>query len=122
MPILRLVPVALALIVLAAHFYRAMQFPLAALAVGAVVLLFVPRAWAARVLQAALVLGAIEWLRTLAALVAWRQSEGAPYLRLAAILGAVAVLTALCALVFRARSVRARFRLARRDRSEPQSQ
>jgi hypothetical protein len=115
MTALRLAPVALALAVLAAHFYRAAMFPFSALAIGAIALLWVPRAWAARTLQVLLVAGALEWLRTLAALVALRQSEGAPYLRLGAILGAVALLTALSALAFRARSVRARFRLGQAE-------
>lgn len=61
-------------------------------------------------MQAILVLGAIEWLRTLAALVAMRQSIGMPYARLAWILGAVALATAVCALVFEHRLMRERFR------------
>jgi len=106
---LRLAPVALAAALLAAHFYRAGALvPLfATLVAGA--MLFVRRPWAARGLQAGLVLGALEWLRTLALLVQARQATGQPYLRLALILGAVALATALAALVFRSRAVRARF-------------
>lgn len=59
---------ALALLLLAAHFYRAGLWPLSLVALLLVGLLFVPRAWAARATQIALVVGVIEWLRTLAAL------------------------------------------------------
>lgn len=108
---LRLLPVALALAILAAHFYRAQSWIAFGATVGLAPLLFVRAAWAARVLQAALLLGALEWLRTAAALVAMRQSMGQPYARLAVILGAVALATGLCALVFRWGPVRARFGL-----------
>lgn len=110
---LKLLPPALALAVLAAHFYRAGL----GIAVGAVValaaLLFVRRPWAARTLQVALVAGAVEWIRSAAELVALRESMGQPWTRLAIILGAVALFTALSALVFEARSLRARYGLAR---------
>jgi hypothetical protein len=63
------------------------------------------------VLQVALLAGAVEWLRTAAALIAIRQSLGQSYTRLALILGGVALATGLCALLFRWRPVRERFRL-----------
>ena len=108
---LRLAPVALAAALLAAHFYRAGALvPLLATVVAAA-LLFVRRPWAARGLQAGLVVGALEWLRTLALLVQARQATGQPYLRLALILGAVALATALAALAFRSHAVRAHFGL-----------
>jgi nitric oxide reductase large subunit len=72
-------------------------------------LLFVPRRWAARCLQAGLLLGTVEWARTTAELVAQRQSAHLPWLRMAAILGAVALATAACALVFRSPRVRRHF-------------
>lgn len=106
-------PVAIALAVLAAHFWRAGNVSLAIVSVALIGLLFVRRRWAARTLQVALVLGAIEWLRTLAALVAMRQSMGEPYVRLAAILGAVALATDSCALVFELRRMRERYRTSR---------
>ena len=108
---LRLLPVVLVLAILAAHFYRAAQWAGFGVTVALLPMLLVRAPWAARVLQAALVLGALEWLRTAAALVAVRQSMGQPYTRLALILGAVALATALCALLFQWRPVRERFRL-----------
>jgi hypothetical protein len=104
-------PTLVALAALAAHFWRAGNFALAAAAIAIAALVAVRRPWAARVLQAALALGALEWLRTLAALVADRQSMGLPYLRLALILGAIAAVTALAALAFELRPLRARYRL-----------
>lgn len=106
---LRLVPVALALVVLGAHFLRAGDWLPLAVVAALLVLLFVPRRWSARALQAGLVLGALEWIRTLADLVAVRQALHQPFLRMAAILGGVALLTAASALVFRARGVRTHF-------------
>ncbi len=100
---------ALALAALAAHFWRSTDFALAAIALATIAPLFVRRPLAARTVQVALALGTLEWLRTLAALLATRQSTGAPYARLALILGAVAVATALCALAFESRAMRARY-------------
>jgi len=116
---LRLLPVVLVLAILAAHFYRAAQWAGFGVTVALLPLLLVRAPWAARVLQAALVLGALEWLRTAAALVAVRQSMGQPYTRLALILGAVALATALCALLFQWRPVRERFRLGEGGHSGP---
>jgi hypothetical protein len=111
MPFALLVFPALAATMLAAHFYRAGQVVLAGLAVGALVLLAVPRAWAARALQLALVAGAFEWLRTLATFAAARMAAGQPYLRLTVILLAVAAFTAGSAVVFRQATLRGRYRL-----------
>jgi hypothetical protein len=107
---LRLLVPALALLLLAAHFYRAGWLLLAVVSTALIALLAVPRAWAARLLQFALLLGALEWLRTLAAFAAMRIAAGQPYLRLALILAAVSVFTLLAAAVFRHPIMRARFR------------
>jgi hypothetical protein len=88
---------ALALLLLAAHFFRGGLFALAALAIGLVTLLFVPRAWAALVLRTALALGSIEWLRTAWDLAERRALAGQPYTRMLLILGAVAAFTAVAA-------------------------
>ena len=106
---LRLLPVFVVLAILAAHFYRGWAWVPFGITVALLPLLFVRAPWAARVLQAALVVGALEWLRTAAALIAVRQSMGQPYTRLALILGSVALATALCALIFQWRPVRLRF-------------
>jgi hypothetical protein len=109
--VLRLLPAALALLVLGAHFLRAGYAALVAAALAVVALLFVRRPWAARTVQGALVLAVLEWLRTLALLAGERRAAGAPYLRMTLILAAVALATALSLLAFRSRAVKEHFRL-----------
>jgi len=110
---LALLPVGLSVLVLSAHFYRANQPVLFAATLGLLALTAVRKPWAARTLQAVLVLGAFEWLRTMARFVSQRQGEGRPFLRLALILTAVALVSALSALLFRTKSLRARYGLDR---------
>jgi len=108
---LRLLPVALALLLLAAHFYRGQVWIPFGVTVALLPFLFIRAPWAARILQVTLVIGALEWIRTAAALIALRTSMGMPWTRLAIILGAVALATGLCALVFQSRAVQRRFGL-----------
>ena len=100
---------ALALGLLGAHFYRASAWPLVLACGVLVVLLAWPRVWAARLVQAALLLGAAEWLWTAYLLVQQRLALGLPWQRMALILGAVTVFTAASALVFRSAALRARY-------------
>ena len=108
---LRLLPAALALLVLGAHFLRARQLGLVTGALALVPLLFVRRTWAARAVEGALVLGVLEWLRTLALLALERRAAGAPYLRMTLILAGVALATALSLLAFRSRAVKEHFEI-----------
>jgi len=112
-------PVLLSLLLLAAHFYRAQNLLLAVAALLSLALLLTRKPWAARAVQVALGLGALEWLRTLAVLVQERSAMGQPWLRLALILGAVATFSALSTLVFRHPRVRARFGLQSRVPDNP---
>jgi hypothetical protein len=102
-------PVALALALLAAHFVHAGLWPLAALALLLIGLLAVPRPWAARALQAMLVLATVEWLLTAIALARLRASHDEPYLRLLLILGAVALYSAAAAAILEHPRLRERF-------------
>ena len=97
---------ALAFLVLAAHFFRAGNLPLFAVALLFLPLLFVRKRWAAWAVQAALLAGTVEWVRTLGVFAGQRRAMGLPYTRLALILGGVALATAACLLVFRSRRVR----------------
>jgi hypothetical protein len=106
---LRLLPAALALVVLGAHFLRAGHLALVAVTLAVVALLFVRRSLAARTVQSALVLGTLEWLRTLALLAGERRAAGAPYLRMTLILAGVALVTALALLAFHSRAVKEHF-------------
>lgn len=97
---------ALSFLVLAAHFFRAGNVPLFVLALCFLPLLVVPRAWAARAIQAGLLAGVVVWIRTLAAFAGQRRAAGLPVTRLALILGGVALATAACLLVFRSEKVK----------------
>jgi hypothetical protein len=101
--VLQLIPVVLSLLVLGAHFLRAGNTLMVGTCLALLCLLFVRKPLAARLLQAALLLGALEWIRTLAALAGGRMDAGQPYLRMAVILGIVAAVTGLSALLFQTR-------------------
>jgi hypothetical protein len=110
MNVLRLTPVVLSFLLLGAHFYRSGQVVLAGLCVALLFLLFSRKSWVPRLFQILLVLGALEWLRSLYYFAAMRIAWDQPWTRLAIILGAVALFTALSGLVFRSKAVRARYR------------
>jgi hypothetical protein len=107
---LQLVPVVLSLLVLAAHFLRSGNLFMVVIILALLGFLSVPRAWAARTIQIALLVGGAEWIRTLVVLARARAGAGEPALRMGLILGGVALLTALSALVFRTATLRRRFR------------
>lgn len=113
MNFLRLLPVIVAFALLAAHFYRAEQAVLVAGCAFFPLLLWLRRPWVPRLFQGVLIVGALEWLRTLSMLAAMRIGFEQPWERLAIILGLVAVLTALSGLVFNTRALRVRYRRAR---------
>ena len=93
MTFVRLLPVILSSLLLGAHFFRAGLIFLAVLAVLFPCILLVKRAWVARLAQFVLVLGGIEWVRTLLVFVADRRETGQSWTRLAMILGTVALFT-----------------------------
>lgn len=99
----------LALLLLGAHFFRASLVPLTVACLGLIALLFVRTRWAWLALQAALWLGALEWLRTAWLFASARAQVGQPYARLLVILGAVALVTAVAAWGLRTSSGRAHF-------------
>lgn len=109
MTALLLMPTLLSLLVLAAHFLRAGQPWLAAASLALGTLTLVPRRWAAWTLQAGLLLGAAEWVRTTMVYVQARQAMGMPSGRLMVILGSVALVTALAASLYRTPRLRRRF-------------
>jgi hypothetical protein len=107
MAVVQLVPIVLSLLVLGAHFLRAQAY----LFVGAILVLIVAlpairRAWVARTVQVVLVLGALEWVRTVMRFAAVRMEMGQPYLRLVFILGTVILVTLLSAALFQTRTLR----------------
>jgi len=105
------IPIVLSLVVLGAHFLRYdNSFGVIGVAV-LIGLLFVRKPWAARMLQAALVLGAIEWVYTLYVMANLRIEFGQPYIRLVIILGSVAAVTFISALLFQLPALKRIYRL-----------
>ena len=112
MNVIRLLPVFLSALLLFAHFFRTGAIYIAVLALLFPAVLLFRRAWAARLVQFILVVGAIEWVRTLLFFVAERRAYGLPWGRLAIILGFVAVFTGGSALLFSfCRSLRRKYGL-----------
>lgn len=107
---LRLFPVILSFWLLAAHFYRAELTVLVAICAFFPLLLLVRNRWVPRLFQGLLVVGALEWLRTLYELASMRAGFDQPWGRLALILGAVALFTALSGWVFNSGALRLRYR------------
>lgn len=109
------VPIVLSLLLLGAHFFRAGSPVLAAAAVLLVAALAIPRPWAARIVQAGLALGTVEWLRTTLVLTAERMHAGVAYQRMTLILGSVALMTLCSALLFQTRRLSTVYRLTGPD-------
>jgi hypothetical protein len=115
MKALSLVLIVLSLVVLGAHYLRYGNEIGLAVALGLIGLLFVRRPWAARVIQVALVLGALEWAHTLYELVQMRMAQDAPAARMAAILGVVIAVTFASALLFQTKAMQRFYRLQPRN-------
>ncbi len=95
---IRILPLIISSFVLGAHFYRADLLPLVILCLNLPFLLLIRSNAVLRLLQVCLILGSLEWLRTIYILIIDRQQFDQPWTRLAIILGLVALCTALSAL------------------------
>ena len=113
MNFVRLIPVFLSALLAGAHFWRAGSPLMVLVSLALPLLLVIPRPWAARLVQAALVLMALEWLRALLGIIAERMPEERSWTVAAVILISVAAFTACSALVFVMRPLAARYRLGR---------
>jgi hypothetical protein len=109
MNFLRLLPVFISFLLLAAHFFRAGQVVISIILLSLLSLLFLRNAWVPRVIQLILLLGTVEWLRTIYSVAQVRIELGMPWMRMATILGVVALFTALSCLVFRSGALRKKF-------------
>ena len=108
-------PVVLSLVILGAHF---MRYGNSIGVVGSLVLialLIVRQPWVARLMQIVLVLGALEWVRTLYELAQVRVALGQPFTRMIVILGIVAAITFCSALLFQSPALKRIYRLERRE-------
>ena len=95
-----LLPVIFSLLLLSAHFSRANITLISYVFLILPFVLFIRHSLTARTMQIILILGTLEWIRTLYALAAYRISEDQPYIRLVIILVMVALFTLTSALVF----------------------
>ncbi len=100
------IPVVLSLVVLGAHFLRDATWIGVFACLLLIGLLFVRRPWVARVIQFALVLGALEWLRTMYELAQLRALHGQPYGRMLAILGVVMAVTLCSAFLLQSKTMK----------------
>lgn len=102
----------LAFALLAAHFLRVEAWIAVAVSGGMILLLLVPRPWAAHVARVALAVAALEWLRTVLVIASVRIFAGIPAGRMILILATVALLTLAAILVFRHPALRSFYRLS----------
>jgi hypothetical protein len=108
-------PVVLSLVILGAHFMRYGNSIGVIGSLAFIALLFVRRPWVARLMQVVLILGALEWVRTLYELAQVRAAHGQPFARMIVILGVVAGVTFCSALLFRSPALKRIYRLDRRE-------
>lgn len=113
--LLQLFPVVISMLLIAAHFLRANNILFVAVILFLPLLLLVRHPLSARIIQAALVLAAIEWVRTLLMIVSVRERMGMPSTRLILILGAVACFTLLSALVFLSKTLKERYGISKQQ-------
>jgi hypothetical protein len=106
----RLFPVYISLILLSAHFlYHTGQRSIAVIPLIFLIPLLFRNGWVPRLIQLVLLLGTVEWLRTLFVEVQHRSANGESWVRYAIILGTVALFTALSSLVFRSKGLKNRY-------------
>ena len=113
--ILLYIPIVLSLVVLGAHFLRDGNSVGVFIALVIIGLLFVRRPWAARLMQVVLVLGALEWVRTMYELGHMRALHGQPYGRMLVILGVVGAVTLCSALLFQTAELKKTYGLKRQE-------
>lgn len=111
MKALLFIPIVLSLVVLGAHFLREGSEVGVVISIALIGLLVVRRSWAARIVQAALAVGAVEWVLTLYELAQFRAARGEPATRMVIILGIVVAVTLVSALLFQTRALRKIYRL-----------
>ncbi len=111
MNIIRLFPVFLSSLLMAAHCLRWGSWVLAIVCLVFPVLLVCTKPWAARIVQLFLIIASLEWLRTLFVFANRRIAESTPWTRLAVILGSVAVFTAASCCVFFMKPLKERYKL-----------
>ncbi len=116
--LLLLLPVILSALVMGAHFLRGGHLGGVLFCLAALFLLTIREAWAARLMQLLLLLGALVWIWTMVDLAGIRRSLGEPWIRMAVILSSVALFTAASGLVFQTARMKLRYSRGEWPRSE----
>jgi hypothetical protein len=98
---LRVTPLVVSALVIAAHFFRSGNYGFVIFALVCPLLLMTRQKRAVMTVQLLLGIAAIEWIRTAVGIARERAAFGAPTTRMFVILGAVALFTALSALPLR---------------------
>ncbi len=106
MIILRLLPVIVSFLLLAAHFSRVDLLSLVTLSLLIPFLLFIKKRWIARIMQIVLLAGAFEWIRIMIYYIGIRKSQGDDWTMLAMILSVVAIFTVASGFVFQSRHLK----------------
>lgn len=109
--LVRIIPVILSFIILAAHFQRIYMFALSYLILLVPFILIYKKPISVRIIQGILILGSLEWIRIIFVYSAQRSYYGEPWIRLAVILGAVAVFTLLSSLCFRNKTIKGIYKI-----------
>lgn len=109
MSALRLTPIVISVVLLAAHWLRGGHLFLAVATLAMPFLLRIRRPWVPLLVQGLLVVGALEWVRTLMVLARGRALAGEPWTRMGVILGAVALFTLLSGLSLQGERVQRRY-------------
>ncbi len=119
MNVVRLLPVFLSALLIAAHFLRGGSLIFVCSSLAFPLLLLFPERWAARIVQLCLILASLVWVLVLYTLVQQRIAVGLPWIRLAAIIGAVAIFTGSSAAVFFWKPLKVRYKLDKSITQEP---
>jgi hypothetical protein len=98
---LRVTPLIVSALLMGAHFFRSGNLPLVVVILLAPLLLLLRSRWSVVALQIALVIAAVEWIRTAMTIARERAAAGTPATRMFVILGCAAAFTALAALPLR---------------------
>ena len=89
----RVIPLILASLMLSAHFYRHLNYPLMIISFLAPCLLFIKRRWCLITVQVFTIFGGGVWITTIVEIAKERITMGAPWGKMAVILGVVALFT-----------------------------
>lgn len=107
--VLRVIPVIIAAVILAAHFLRAGNLIGMAACLLAPLLLLIQERWSLIVLQVLAYVGAGLWLTTILEILQQRLRLGLPWTRLVLILGGVALFTLIAGLLLNSAAVKEKY-------------